>query len=154
MICDYSHFISVVIIRLTRYFFQAVNNRLHQRSTKYVKRPNRCRRNSLQSSAKVHILILQFLKCPVLKPSVLHKDRITNLHKTRTITSRMGLAIFLDILFVFTKIIKHFRIWSARATRWKAGLTSLLPEIRSAMRVISSAASLKTQNIMHTGRPS
>ena len=64
--------------------------------------------------------MLQFRKATILIAFILHKDLVSNFHKARAVGSRMRFTIFCNVLFILTKIIENFGIWTTRIANWRS----------------------------------
>src|SRR3990167_10255979 len=117
MICDNSHFFFKSFVFFRSYFLNSFYDWRKKRSFKNICLVFYCRQKSLETSAKIYILVRQFSKSSVFFFNVFHKYGVSNFKKSS------ALAVWMTILSKFfimrgLKIKKHFAIRSSRFTRW------------------------------------
>ena len=112
MVGNHTHFVGIGVIAFARNFFELIDNRLEQRDFKDIERADRCSRNTLEAAAKVDVFLFELFESTVLLALVLHKNLVADLHETGAVGGWMSETVFLNVLLIIAKIIKHLRVWA------------------------------------------
>src|SRR5690242_14239625 len=109
MVGDNAHAFCVTFVVFTTDSLQFFNDRPQEADAKYIRAIDSSCSNTLYTASKVDILFCEWLETAILKPFELHKDLVANLHKTTTVTRRVGKTVAFSVM-LFAKIIKDLAV--------------------------------------------
>src|SRR3989344_7513938 len=101
---------------MSRKFFHFLNDMRKKIGREYIRTIQDSSSKPLETSSKINVALLKFLKTSICFLLVLHEYRVPYLQKPAAVAVWMALFSKRRIVFYLTKLIKHLRIWASGFT--------------------------------------
>src|SRR3989338_473322 len=98
---------------MSRKFFHFLNDMRKKIGREYIRTIQDSSSKPLETSSKINVALLKFLKTSICFLLVLHEYRVPYLQKPAAVAVWMALFSKRRIVFYLTKLIKHLRIWAS-----------------------------------------